>query len=1505
MLHPDQPSSNNVMQQLPSNNNYFQQTPANVNYMQQPMETLDDIMDPTTAMNTTLIGYNTGQIAGNVGNRFRQNRGQNQGVQNAGNQNRLIVVPTFGNQMGNIVAARAEKNRIEEAVFPIQAEEFDLMAAAAAEYDEEEEVNANCILMANLQQASTSGTQIDKVPVYDLDGSAEVHQNYNDNDIYNMFSQQKEYTELLEPITRIHEKQQNNNNVIYVESSVDPTIEFEKVNTVNRKYRETNVQLTVELARYKDKEKHFEIDQTKFKELKDGYAKSVYQEKCLTKKLNALLLSSAKKINDLTDEIANLNNQLSKEKSTVSSLQKEKKKLKNDFKIKEDSLLDDLLNAEKRIEEIDNILVKQDNHDPPTVHDSEETVELAQESRLKMKELKKEIKLANYTKINQLSEVFVKAKNVSETILIPEEESLDDIPKRSIDARVINLKNDFVLEAANFVLDYKSLAKEAADSLEKIKVLEKEIKPLSKASDSADSNPIVLSISVIDEENLQTELVREVKGKSTTTSCVPKSLDPIVQKLKDENVALESKIASYRKEVKHLKTMYQNLFDSIKVTRAETMIKTDSLQEKLNAMISENAILREQPQPKFSEQGVNINTKSRRPQPRSNIKNDRVPSTSRSSCIKNTEVEVEEHLRNLSDNHKKQKAKINAKKNEKLGSKESLAKPRRSRTISKWLPTGRFFDLCGKIIKTSRTTDVNEISACDKACTSNPKEPQISVSKFYFFSWQAVKICLWCVDSGCSKHMTGKRSLLKNFVWKFIRTVRFENDHVAAILGYGDLHWGSIIITRVSYVDGLGHNLFLVGQFCDADLEVAFRRNTCFVRNLEGVDLLKGNCGTNLYTINLFEMAAASPICLMSRATSTKSWLWHQRLSHLNFDTINQLAKDDLVTFEATRTMLLFSNAPLFLWAKAVATTCYTQNRSIIHARFNKTPYELINGRKPDISFLYVFGALCYPKNDREDIGKLGAKGDGGFFIGYSSTSCAYRIYNQRTKKIMETMNVTFDELSAMACEQRSLQPELQSKTSGHVSSGLALNYSPLAISTLKPTERDLEILFGPIYDEYIEGPSLDATRTAPAAPANLIHWTPNASKTTQQRIRAHLQSDILAENANNAMFNDNEFVNPFAPSISSANSSTKYVDPSNMHTFYQPYPHEYQWTTDHPLEQVTGEPSRPVLTRNQLRIDAEMCIFALYISTMEPSNVKEAMTDASWIESMQEKLNQFKRLDVWELVPHPDNIKPLTLKWLFKNKLDEEQTIIRNKTHLVVRGYRQEEGIDFKESFALVARMEAIRIFLAYATHKSFTVYQMDVKTDFLHMSLKEDVYVCQPKGFIDADHPSHVYKLKKALYGLKQASRAWYDELSKFLLQNHFTKRTIDPTLFIRHYYNDILSKYVLEILKKRGMENYDPIGTPMETKHKLDLDKNEAKPTEKHLKEVKRIFRYLRGTVNRVFGCHDTYKSTSRGTQFLGEKLASWSSKKQDCMALSSAEAKYLSLSSCCAQVLWMRT
>nr|GFB67429.1 hypothetical protein [Tanacetum cinerariifolium] len=228
-------------------------------------------------------------------------------------------------------------------------------------------------------------------------------------------------------------------------------------------------------------------------------------------------------------------------------------------------------------------------------------------------------------------------------------------------------------------------------------------------------------------------------------------------------------------------------------------------------------------------------------------------------------------------------------------------------------------------------------------------------------------------------------------------------------------------------------------------------------------------------------------------------------------------------------------------------------------------------------------------------------------------------------------------------------------------------------------------------------------------------------------------------ENVSHGDKTDDEFINIFlTPVQDQGETSSHHVDSSNMHTFYQRYPSKHRRTKDHPLEQVIGNPSQSIRTRRQLESDAEMCMFALIVSQTEPKNIKEAMADSAWIESMQEELHQFDRLDVWELVDRPPCTNVINLKWLWKNKRDEENTVIRNKFRLVAKGYAQKEGVDFEESFAPVARLEA-----------------MDVKTAFLYGPLKEEVYVNQPDGFVDPYHPGKVYRLKKALYGLKQAPR------------------------------------------------------------------------------------------------------------------------------------------------------
>nr|GFB89063.1 retrovirus-related Pol polyprotein from transposon TNT 1-94 [Tanacetum cinerariifolium] len=270
---------------------------------------------------------------------------------------------------------------------------------------------------------------------------------------------------------------------------------------------------------------------------------------------------------------------------------------------------------------------------------------------------------------------------------------------------------------------------------------------------------------------------------------------------------------------------------------------------------------------------------------------------------------------------------------------------------------------------------------------------------------------------------------------------------------------GAVTIKRVYYVEGLNHNLFSVGQFCEADLEVAFRKSTCFIRDLKGNDLLTGSRGTDLYSITLQETNSPNPICLMAKATSSQAWLWHRRLSHLNFDTINLLSKNDIVVgilhqtsvartpeqngvvekrnrtlVEAARTMLSAAKVPLFFWAKAIATACFTQNRSLVIPRHEKTPYHIINDRKPSVKFFYIFGSICYNIRDGENLDKMKEKCDECIFVGYSTQSRAYRVFNKRTRVIMETIHVNFDELPQMASDQLSSDPapECQSMALNH-----------------------------------------------------------------------------------------------------------------------------------------------------------------------------------------------------------------------------------------------------------------------------------------------------------------------------------------------------------------------------------------------------------------------------------------------------------------------------------------
>ncbi|GJV58225.1 retrovirus-related pol polyprotein from transposon TNT 1-94 [Tanacetum coccineum] len=519
----------------------------------------------------------------------------------------------------------------------------------------------------------------------------------------------------------------------------------------------------------------------------------------------------------------------------------------------------------------------------------------------------------------------------------------------------------------------------------------------------------------------------------------------------------------------------------------------------------------------------------------------------------------------------------------------------------RWKPTGRMFNMEGKIIQPSSAT----IVPLGNRFHTN-RTPVI------------VEIVLWYLDSGCSKHMTGHRDKLINYVSKFIGTVQFGNDHFAAIMGYGDLQMGNILISRVYYVEGLGHNLFSVG-----------------------VDILSGSRGSNLYTISMADMMRSSPICLLSKASKTKSWLWHRRLSHLNFGTINQLAKQGLV--------------------KGLPKLKYTKDH------------------------------LC------------------------------------------------------LACQI-----------------GLVLNQAA-STSSKPPTKNDWDLLFQPMFDEYFKPPSVVST---PISPATLL--PPDAARassstsidkdapspSTSPNIKATnslINSTNVERNEEVSEFDSDTLTNPFAPPDTSlAESSSRIIDTSNMHTFQQPPIYTKRWTKDHPFTIIIDDPSKP-------------------------------------IEAMQEEIHEFERLE--------------------------------------------EEGIEFEESFALVARIEAIRIFLAYAAHKNMVVFQTDVKTAFLNRFLKEEVYVSQPEGFLTNYgfnfNKIPLYSDSKSAIALS-CNTVQHSRTKHIAVRYHFIKEKVDNEVvelyFVKTDYQlaDIFTKALARerfefLINRIGMQSI----TPKELKRLAESD------------------------------------------------------------------------------------
>ncbi|GKB77163.1 retrovirus-related pol polyprotein from transposon TNT 1-94 [Tanacetum coccineum] len=379
---------------------------------------------------------------------------------------------------------------------------------------------------------------------------------------------------------------------------------------------------------------------------------------------------------------------------------------------------------------------------------------------------------------------------------------------------------------------------------------------------------------------------------------------------------------------------------------------------------------------------------------------------------------------------------------------------------------------------------------------------------------------------------------------------------------------------------------------------------------------------------------------------------------------------------------------------------------------------------------------------------------------------------------IVESIDINFDEIKELSkasdydnsspvpqlqktSDHNCLELRIQDHINEHSSSKLVLNGYPPPDKT-DSSLQELDFLLIPLFEEYFT-----AGNQSMSKPSTLSDNS--QQQNTQPTMNVQLTTELItptttihAEEINTNQSANAQFVlgfrinsvwfwnrahpyivpyeifNPFCTPVQEViDSSSCNIDNSNMHTFYQHYQSDYRWTKNHPLEQVCGNPSKPVQTRRQLATNPEMCVFALTVSTAEPKNIKEAMADHAWIEAMLEELHQFDRLKVWELVDKPFGKTVIKLKWLWKIKKDEDNTVIHNKPRLVAKGYAQEEGIEFEESFAPVACLESVQIFVAYIAHKSFPIFQMNVKMTFINGPLKEEVYVAQPEGFVDPYHP------------------------------------------------------------------------------------------------------------------------------------------------------------------------
>ncbi|GKD13557.1 putative ribonuclease H-like domain-containing protein [Tanacetum coccineum] len=625
-----------------------------------------------------------------------------------------------------------------------------------------------------------------------------------------------------------------------------------------------------------------------------------------------------------------------------------------------------------------------------------------------------------------------------------------------------------------------------------------------------------------------------------------------------------------------------------------------------------------------------------------------------------------------------------------------------------------------------RANQANVVKA--SACWGNPKQKEYKEKGVF--------------DSGCSRHMTGNKCYLTEY-----------EDHDGGFVSFGD---------------GKGR---ISGKVLSSDFKLSD----------ESQVLLKVPRHDNIYNVDLKSVVPTNGLtCLVAKATLDESMLWHKRLGHVNFKTINKLVKDNLVRGLPSKRFKNDQNCVACLkgkqhkasfdlssylqfWAEAVNTACYVQNRVLIVKPHNKTPYELFRGRTPALSFMRPFGCHISILNTLDHIGKFDGKSDDGFFVGYSLTSKAFRVYNIRTRRVEENLHIRFlEDKPIVSGEGPKWLFDLDSVTK-------SMNYVPVIAGTNSNDFVGSEVSSGEgstskeagISQEYIVMPLWKDSSLFDSLSMNVSHDEPEASCDAEKRDDEGVSkatkvddqerpenSTLNINTVGPSIFSLRDNVTPEASNADLFGDETE-MDMSNLNASYQvPTTPNTRIHKDHSLDQVIGDIQSGVQTRGMTKTtneqgllsaiyerkpheDLNTCMFFCFLSQEEPKRVTKALSDSSWVEAMQEELLQFKLQEVWVLVDLPKGKEPL--------------------------GYTQEEGIDYDEVFSPVARIEAIRLFLAYASFMGFKVYQMDVKSAFLYGQIEEEVYVCQPPGFKDPDYPDKVYKVVKALYGLHQAPRAY----------------------------------------------------------------------------------------------------------------------------------------------------